>query len=1119
MSSSGKDPTKKSDTSIRKPRLRSKLRSGWDRMTRSRSPDKRNSSEIVPDDSSLAVAGPSNTRITTPVESNETPNDAYSHTSMAGSPPSIVLPVNDSGEHTGTLKSPLPGTGSAVAKAAAPIPIPIDPASKTPNKPSPWEKAIQKLPAQSQKEFDFYHSDGLLKVLDDVLKATNTKRETCREKMWKVKWKGKDIVLRDIADKTIEWVNKFKTLGNIIAQGDPVHAAIPWVPIRYLIEFIIKDHQKMGEMLVGIEVITNLMGRCAIYEELYLGTGFDTAQRVEEALVKLYADMLTYMINAKHYYAENTIVRIAWGVLDTDGPAEALAALRAKESEVFEESHLAEAKNQNAANMIAEGRCKELQILLNEFKTPIVRIERKLETLVDGLEDSKRKEILDWISKTPCAKYHRTAKKNRKEGTCEWLLEGDGFRKWQFSSSSTLLWLRGDPGAGKTTLTSMVVDAIDQKQNLSKIDEALAYFYCKRGEGLLNDPTEIIRSILRQLSCKGSGNVLQGPVVAAYVKSTTEKALDDGLGIENCVNLIVTLINSNLHTTIVIDALDECDIESRHELFNGLRKILDESSSLVKIFISSRNDDDIKLQFESAPNIYIEETDNAMDIGRYINEELSGCIAGKRLLRGKVDGSLKELVISKLREKAHGMFLWVELQIKELCALRLEKDVREMLDNFPSSLEETYKDIYERIQRKKGTTPKIAKAALMWVLCSCRPLSPEELTAMISLQFECIPTIDIDDLLDMCNNFLKLDQQLNVVRFFHLSVEEFLEKETFFTALEANTMVAEVSLSILSDLDKSIQHTKGYPTFYWMVHFQRCSKQSPENKIWDLLRVFFGSLQKPSSAYSCWIEDFDNLASTIDYRNRIKLPSLNWDIYDDSRKIKTYLPFPSFAASVFGFGWEIKDLWDDKDIDPGFGNPGHESLLYLASEYGNKDVTYILLDRGADVNAQGGDFGNALQAAAYEGHEKVMQMLLDRGADVNAQGGCFGNALQAAASDGHEKVMQMLLDRGADVNAQGGDFGNALQAAAYKGHEKLVQMLLDRGADVNAQGGEYGNALQVAASMGHEKIVQMLLDRGADVNAQSGIYGNALQAAAYEGHEKIVQMLLDRGAISKGHYQ
>jgi ankyrin repeat protein len=46
-----------------------------------------------------------------------------------------------------------------------------------------------------------------------------------------------------------------------------------------------------------------------------------------------------------------------------------------------------------------------------------------------------------------------------------------------------------------------------------------------------------------------------------------------------------------------------------------------------------------------------------------------------------------------------------------------------------------------------------------------------------------------------------------------------------------------------------------------------------------------------------------------------------------------------------------------------------------------------------------------------------VQMLLDAGADVNAQGGYCGNALQAASWGGHEEVVQMLLAAGADVNA------------------------------------------------------------------------------------------------------
>lgn len=44
-------------------------------------------------------------------------------------------------------------------------------------------------------------------------------------------------------------------------------------------------------------------------------------------------------------------------------------------------------------------------------------------------------------------------------------------------------------------------------------------------------------------------------------------------------------------------------------------------------------------------------------------------------------------------------------------------------------------------------------------------------------------------------------------------------------------------------------------------------------------------------------------------------------------------------------------------------------------------------------------------------------MLLDKGADVNAQGSNYGNALQAALSRGYKTVVQMLLDKGADINA------------------------------------------------------------------------------------------------------
>lgn len=202
----------------------------------------------------------------------------------------------------------------------------------------------------------------------------------------------------------------------------------------------------------------------------------------------------------------------------------------------------------------------------------------------------------------------------------------------------------------------MVVDTFLQNQAVPGNSEALAYFCCKQGEVRLSNPEAILRSLVRQLSFKGTGPALHKPTNAAFETSMTEKAFDDGLGIKQCVSLIINLINFNLQTTIVIDALDECNNDLRHDLFLALKKIKMTSTSLVTIFLSSRKDDDIELEFRSEPNISIDMKYNTPDIELYVREEVAHCIDEKKLLRGNVDGALKELVISSLLTSAAGMY-------------------------------------------------------------------------------------------------------------------------------------------------------------------------------------------------------------------------------------------------------------------------------------------------------------------------------------------------------------------------------------------------------------------------------------------------------------------------------
>jgi ankyrin repeat protein len=70
-------------------------------------------------------------------------------------------------------------------------------------------------------------------------------------------------------------------------------------------------------------------------------------------------------------------------------------------------------------------------------------------------------------------------------------------------------------------------------------------------------------------------------------------------------------------------------------------------------------------------------------------------------------------------------------------------------------------------------------------------------------------------------------------------------------------------------------------------------------------------------------------------------------------------------------------------------------------------------------------------------HEAIVKLLLENGAEVNAEGGKYGNALQAASFRGNEAIVKLLLENGAEVNAEGGEYGNALQAASFKAMRQL----------------------------------------------------------------------------------
>ena len=119
-----------------------------------------------------------------------------------------------------------------------------------------------------------------------------------------------------------------------------------------------------------------------------------------------------------------------------------------------------------------------------------------------------------------------------------------------------------------------------------------------------------------------------------------------------------------------------------------------------------------------------------------------------------------------------------------------------------------------------------------------------------------------------------------------------------------------------------------------------------------------------------------------------------------------------------------------------------------------------LLDQGANVNAEGGEYGTAPQAASFKGHTEIVEMLLASGAIFDEQRGHYGNALQAASSKGNDKIAEVLLASGATVKAPSRCYrpdGDALQASSSGGHDTIVQMALEGQYTHGRRLGDYSN--------------------------------------------------------------
>jgi ankyrin repeat domain-containing protein 50 len=74
--------------------------------------------------------------------------------------------------------------------------------------------------------------------MEELVGMIRKKQRECEEESYKFCFQGKEIILRDVAEKAVFWLNKFKEVGDIAVNFDPVHAALPWAGVRFLLQVL-----------------------------------------------------------------------------------------------------------------------------------------------------------------------------------------------------------------------------------------------------------------------------------------------------------------------------------------------------------------------------------------------------------------------------------------------------------------------------------------------------------------------------------------------------------------------------------------------------------------------------------------------------------------------------------------------------------------------------------------------------------------------------------------------------------------------------------------------------------------------------------------------------------------
>ncbi|KAH8598499.1 hypothetical protein B0O99DRAFT_495377, partial [Bisporella sp. PMI_857] len=159
-----------------------------------------------------------------------------------------------------------------------------------------------------------------------------------------------------------------------------------------------------------------------------------------------------------------------------------------------------------------------------------------------------RREAALWLAPSNTSTDLDNLREQRDSGSCYWLLEKSKYQQWLKSARSSVLWIYGIPGSGKSVLASFVIDDIYRRLPSSV---AVVYYFCNGRSTSKSASITILRSVLHQLQ------VLL-PSASGIVEEACRESPYSVAQFDELWEVFRKLVRAASVVYCVVDGLDEC---------------------------------------------------------------------------------------------------------------------------------------------------------------------------------------------------------------------------------------------------------------------------------------------------------------------------------------------------------------------------------------------------------------------------------------------------------------------------------------------------------------------------------------------------------------------------------